>query len=45
MTEILANHKIPKRVSICPERLLLPAGKVGKLNLKAQTRERHATQA
>lgn len=40
MTETLANDRMPRRFSICPEPLL-PVGKIDKLNLGAQTRERN----
>lgn len=38
----LANYKVPKRFIVCAELPLLPVGKVDKVALKAQARERSA---
>lgn len=41
----LANYKVPKRFIICADLPLLPVGKVDKVKLKAQARERSAATA
>ncbi|MDO8771951.1 MAG: class I adenylate-forming enzyme family protein [Burkholderiaceae bacterium] len=41
----LANYKVPKRFIICTDLPLLPVGKVDKVKLKAQARERSAAPA
>lgn len=41
----LANYKVPKRFIICSDLPLLPVGKVDKVKLKAQARERSVSPA
>lgn len=41
----LANYKVPKRFIICDELPLLPVGKVDKVKLRAQARERSTATA